>query len=113
MRLRVSGHDTGRDYDLSSVMGSRDDTAPPDIADGDLLRNFIEAVMDRDQSAIVRTRDALATARGAAMMIDASAVIAAFNAYPRVADATGIPLEDRKSVATASLRAELGLEAMK
>jgi hypothetical protein len=113
MRLRVSGYDTGQDYDLSSVMGDGDDVPSPDIADGLLLWNFIEAVMDRDQSAITAARDALVVARGAAMMIDAAAVIAAFNAYPRAADATGIPLEDAKAAATASLRDELGLEVLK
>jgi hypothetical protein len=48
---------------------------------------------------------------GEAAMMDAAAVIAAFNAYPRIADATGIPLEDAKVAASATLRAQLGLEA--
>ena len=39
-------------------------------------------------------------------------VLASFNAYPRIADATGIPLEDAKAAATASLRRELGLDAL-
>ena len=45
-------------------------------------------------------------------MLDVASVIAAFNAYPRAADATGIPLEDAKRKATTGLRAELGLERM-
>ena len=45
-------------------------------------------------------------------MVDAAAVIAAFQAYPRIADATGIPLEDAKETVTGPLRDELGLEAM-
>ena len=49
---------------------------------------------------------------GEAAMIDAAAVIAAFNCYPRVADATGIPLEEAKAAATATMRAELGLDEL-
>jgi hypothetical protein len=56
-------------------------------------------------------RAALVDTLGEAAMMDAAAVIAAFNAYPRIADATGIPLEDAKVAASATLRAQLGLEA--
>jgi hypothetical protein len=56
-------------------------------------------------------RAALVDTLGEAAMMDAAAVIAAFNAYPRIADATGIPLEDAKVAASATLRARLGLEA--
>ena len=45
-------------------------------------------------------------------MVDAAAVIASFNAYPRAADATGIPLEETKAALTADLRAALGLDAL-
>jgi hypothetical protein len=56
-------------------------------------------------------RAALVDTLGEAAMMDAATVIAAFNAYPRIADATGIPLEDAKVAASATLRAQLGLEA--
>ncbi len=39
-------------------------------------------------------------------------MIAGFNAFPRVADATGIPLEDQKADMTAGLRDELGLNVL-
>lgn len=113
MRLRVSGHDTGQDYDLSAVMTAGDDLPPPDIANGAVMQNFVEAVMDRHPPAIAAAREALVAACGEATMVDAAAVIAAFNAYPRAADATGIPLEDAKAAASLSLRDELGLEALK
>ena len=45
-------------------------------------------------------------------MVDAAAVIAAFNCYPRVADATGIPLEEAKAAATEAMRSELGLDEL-
>ena len=49
---------------------------------------------------------------GEAAMVDAAATIAAFNAYPRAADATGIPLEEAKRDLTADLRRELGLDIL-
>ena len=45
-------------------------------------------------------------------MVDAAAVIAAFNAYPRAADATGIPIEEFKLEPTEDLRKELALDAL-
>jgi hypothetical protein len=47
-----------------------------------------------------------------AAMIDAAAVIAGFNGITRIADATGIPLEDAKAADTASWRITLGIDRM-
>ncbi len=105
----MSGQETGENYDLGAVM---DGGQAPDIADGALMRDFVEAVMARDETAIAAARDAIENQMGTAAMLDAAAVIAAFNAYPRIADATGIPLEDAKAEATAGLRAELDLDRL-
>lgn len=104
----MSGRDTGQDYDLTAVTDGGDAAIP----DGAALNAFLEAVMARDDKAVEATRAALVDAMGAAAMVDAAATIAAFNAYPRAADATGIPLEDAKAELTADLRAELGLDAL-
>ncbi len=55
-------------------------------------------------------RDAIPERLGDPAMPHAPPVIAAFNAYPRAADATGIPLEAVKEEMTADMRAELDLE---
>jgi len=47
---------------------------------------------------------------GAAALVDAAAVAALFNGIDRVADATGIPLEDEKAVSTAEIRAAIGID---
>ena len=73
---------------------------------------FVEAIIARDPAAVAATRAAVVEAMGAAAMVDAAATVAAFNAYPRAADATGIPLEDAKREVTADLRQELGLDAL-
>jgi hypothetical protein len=57
------------------------------------------------------TRAAVVEQAGKEAMVDAAAVIAGFDAITRVADGTGIPLEQPKAEATASWRASLGIDA--
>jgi hypothetical protein len=104
----VSGDQTGDEYDLHAVMDGEADGGVPH---GALLSAFAEGICQRDDAKTVAARAAIVDAMGEAAMVDASAVIAAFNAYPRAADATGIPLEDVKVEMTAGLREDLGLEA--
>ena len=110
MRLRVSGDDTGREYALDAVMTGEGDVG---IGADREFNAFAEAICAFDSQAIESARDALVRAVGQRAMVDAAAVIASFNAYPRMADATGIPLEEGKKVGTESLRSELGLGSFK
>jgi hypothetical protein len=55
-------------------------------------------------------RQELEEAIGAAALVDSAAVVALFNAIDRVADATGIPLEDWKAADTVDMRAALGVD---
>ena len=43
-------------------------------------------------------------------LVDTAAIIATFNAIDRVADATGIPLEEDKAAMTVDMRAQLGID---
>lgn len=110
MRLRVSGEDTGDVYDLNAVNDGEADAAG--VPQGDLLNAFAEGICERDPDRTAEARAHLVEALGEAAMVDAAAVIAAFNAYPRAADATGLPLEDRKAELTREMREELGLDAL-
>jgi hypothetical protein len=80
------------------------------VAHGRLLVEFAEAVLGGDDAALSRARAELMTAVGARGLVDAAAVVGLFNAIDRVADATGIPLEAEKAVASADFRAALGLD---
>ena len=111
MRLRVSGEHTGKDYKIDAVM--RGEGAENDIPNGNLLNEFTEAIFTLDKERITRARERLIIEMGEQALIDSSATIAAFNAYPRMADATGIPLEDAKERASAELRKNLGLDILK
>ena len=110
MRLSLSGKHTGDEYALEDAIGKG--SGDGGLPQGELLNDFVEAVCAGDAARTATVRQKIVKAMGEAAMIDAAAVIAAFNCYPRVADATGIPLEDAKAAATASMRAELGLDGL-
>ena len=106
----MSGNHTGTEYDLSLIMdGGVQESGLPY---GKILNEFVEAIMDRDKARIAAARTTVLETLGEAAMVDAAATIAAFNAYTRMADATGIPLETPKAEATVELRQELGLESL-
>ena len=71
---------------------------------------FAEAVLDEDQAALSRARTGLLRALGPEGLVDAAAVVGLFNAIDRVADATGIPLDEPLLLMSGEVRAELGLE---
>jgi hypothetical protein len=85
------------------------------VPHGRLLVGFAEAVLGEDDSALTRTRDALAAALGPSALgpsglVDAAGVVGLFNAIDRVADAIGIPLEPEKVSASVDFRASLNLD---
>ncbi len=78
-----------------------------------ILIELVEALHARDETRAMPARDAVYGALGEAAFVDACAVFASFNAVVKIADATGIPLEDYKAAATLDLRAGLGLDRLK
>ena len=81
------------------------------IANGGVLIEFADAVVNGTEDELNLARTALVDALGAAGMVDSAAVVASFNSIVRIASATGIPLEDFKQEQTATLRTELGMNA--
>jgi hypothetical protein len=74
------------------------------------LLAFVEAALSFDPAKIAQTRATVLAAMGEAAMVDAAGVIAGFNGITRIADATGIPLEDAKAEQSAAWRATLGID---
>ena len=110
MRLGMSGKDTGDNYNLESVMsGNMADNVLPH---GVILNEFLEAIFARDTTRLKDARNRLIEAMGEQALVDAAATIAAFNAYPRMADSTGFRLESSKEEITQELRAELRLDRL-
>ncbi len=80
------------------------------IANAGLLIEFAEAAVGADAARLDAAREALIATMGEAALSDTAAVAALFNAIDRVADATGIPLEDEKAVMAENLRNQLGID---
>jgi hypothetical protein len=106
--LRESSRAKGESYDLSLLTGTQGDG---NIPHGALLVVFAEAVLGHDDRRLQEVQAAIRDQMGDAALVDAAAIVATFNAIDRVADATGIPIEDSKAASTADVRAALGIDA--
>ncbi len=107
MLLRASSQHDQADYNLQSVT---DEHLNPGVAHGEHLRALTEATIRGDWLSLPQIRQRAAAAMGEQSAVDALVVAAAFNGITRVADATGVPLDDNTAATTGSLRAETGID---
>jgi hypothetical protein len=77
-----------------------------------MLIEFGEAMLGSERNRQAAARQSVYRALGPEGLVDAAAIVASFNAVVKIADATGIPLEDYKEAATQDLRTALGLERL-
>lgn len=94
--------------DLAAIGGAETDGG---VVHGRELAAFAEAVAYDDETAIAAARDAVTATLGPDAMVDAAAVAATFNAIDRVADSTGIPIDEERLDPSADFRAALGIDA--
>ena len=106
--LRESSKAKGEPYDLGLLVGGKGDG---NIPHGALLVAFADAVLGDDDRRLAEIRITIGDKIGGAALVDAAAIVATFNAIDRVADSTGIPIEDGKAASTADVRAELDVNA--
>ena len=85
------------------------DVAGSGIPHAEILVEFAEAAVGADGPRLEAARNAVIEAMGGAALCDTAAVAALFNAIDRVADSTGIPLEEEKAELTAGMRDQLGI----
>ena len=71
--------------------------------------SFADAVLGTDDKRLAEIQSEIRRKLGDAALCDAAGIAATFNAIDRVADATGIPIEDVKADSTADFRAALGI----
>jgi hypothetical protein len=105
----VSGQAAGLDIDLVSALDP-ESTGDSGVPHGAELLAFANAVQI-DQPSLNRTRDVVESLVGTDGMLEAAATIAIFNGLVRVADGTGIQLDDGVVMASADYREELGVNA--
>jgi hypothetical protein len=93
--------------DLSAVNGPTGTDAG--VEHGAQLLAFTEACMGTDDAALARERRKLRAVLSDEQFVDVAATIAAFNVVDRIADSTGIPLDEMMKPMSADLRRELDL----
>jgi hypothetical protein len=109
--LRESSTANGSSYDLAVIVG--DGGADGGVPHGMVLVAFVDAVLGGLDAELPGVRDRVRSAVGDAGFVDACATLASFNAVVKLADGTGIPLEDWKESRTRDIRAGLKIDAFR
>ena len=107
MLLRASGDKENQSYNLAGVIDTDTDSG---VAGGYWLRKLAEAVAHGDWIRLGHFRADAEDALGQQKVVDALVVASAFNGITRVADATGIPLDDNTAEITEDMRIATGIE---
>ena len=108
MLLRASGEREDASFDLTAVT---DDSRDSGVPHGAELLRLTELAIGGDRQALAAAREAASAVMGRQQMVDALVVAAAFNGITRVADCTGIPLDENTEATTVDMRAMVGLDA--
>lgn len=107
MELRASARISRDNVDLEGIVGG--EAVPTGIPGGGSLLGFAETSLGDDAEAIGDARQRVCGELGERSMVDAAGIIANFQRMVRIADGTGIPLDNRWVAATADLRDQLGI----
>ncbi len=109
--LRESSTADGSSYDLAAIVG--DGRTDGGVPHGVVLVAFVDTVLGGSDAEFPGVRDSVRSAVGDAGFVDACATIASFNAVVKLADGTGIPLEDWKESRTRDIRDALSIGAFR
>lgn len=107
MLLRASGEQENIQYDLRSVTSNEIASGVENEAH---LRALTEAAITGDWLGLAALRKKTDQAIGLQQTVDTLVVASAFNGITRVADATGIPLDENTADITEQLREETGIQ---
>jgi len=80
------------------------------VEHGNLLIAFAEAMVRDNEAALTHARHAVIEGISPEAMVDAAGVASNFERMVRIADATGIRLDERMAVVSQEVRDELRLE---
>jgi hypothetical protein len=80
------------------------------VAHGAILIGFAEAMVGDNDEALAQARQAVIEALGPEAMVDAAGVASNFERMVRIADATGIPLDERLELLSKEVRDQLHLQ---
>jgi hypothetical protein len=91
--LRASGTHAGEEFDLDAIVDGSLDSG---VAHGELLGEFVEAALGEEDERLQRARAAVLAALGPEGLVDTAGAVASFNAVVKVADGSGVVVEDFK-----------------
>ncbi|OED44172.1 hypothetical protein AB833_02095 [Chromatiales bacterium (ex Bugula neritina AB1)] len=100
----------GETVDLKAMIAGKSEVEG--ISNSAQLLRFVDAVLVNPQD-LPLARSELRSVLSDAAFVDTCATVASFNAVVKVADGTGIPLEDFKAEKTAQMRAELKIDQLR
>ena len=106
MLLRASSEAIGGDAAIEGAIGAAEGDGG--VPSGAAMVRFAEAVT-LATSDLEASREALLRELGPVGLVEVAATIGIFNGLVRVADSTGIPLDDVSRTASGQFREELGL----
>ena len=93
-----------------SALTDHEAAALSGVKHGAVLIAFAEAMVGDDDRALVQARQAVIDTMSPEAMVDAAGVASNFERMVRIADAIGIPLDERMEVLTKGVRDQLQLE---
>ena len=108
--LSLSVQHEGGEADLSGVVKGADEVDDR-IPGGKVLARFAEAVVQGTEEDIASARADVIRDVGQEGFVDAAAVIGSFERMVRIADGTGIPLDERAMGMSGAIRDKLGINA--
>lgn len=100
----------GEEVDFGRVIGDADQIDDR-VPNGKVLARFAEAVLNGNNAELDRARAATIAAVGADGFVDAAGVVGTFERMTRLADSTGVPLDDLVLDGSEDLREALGVNA--
>ena len=105
--LSLSAEASQTDIDLQIVNGAEGSNSGVEFANE--LMKFAEAVASRDEAALTDARAELLRVGGNDVLVDAAGVAGNFQRMVRIADCTGIPVDDRMGALSGSIQDDLNL----
>lgn len=107
--LRVSAKATNTTIDIQGISGDAS-AAAQGIEHGPELMRFAESLARRNEPELAAARKDLLKAAGPSVLVDAAGVAANFQRMVRIADSTGIPVDNLDNPLSQQIRVDLGLD---
>ncbi len=108
MLLGLSGERSNQALNLTGVMS--DASAKIGVEQEEILLQIAEAVYNGNREELAAIRQEAIREIGAQALVDAIAVAAGFNGITKIANATGLPLDDTTENNTVEMRKETNID---